>query len=324
MTTRMTFIPGSGFVDNEDLSFNTAPSEAETHQPLSRVYTGAIRHTVGTDEAQQHASGRYSAPISGSKGDSVMATLSKWGTSPSVEMQPGNPASRTTLEVAASMGLIRKDEAGNWVDAASAAEQASAFERTTLQEPPEQEQQPDSVEVDRNLKIAFDDAIAPLPQRAFDVAQAHAVAGVLERQPLSQLIAEVGTRLATDVGGMEPEQGAEVVQRGYSLYEGAVARIAEAEGIPATDKPAFYKALREGPSGRLQDALQRLIYSGDAGGFRELAREYSNANPTGDVAFLKSLGWELQRTSDGWLARPPGGVGTFHSVKALVAGMKKV
>lgn len=323
MTTRLTYIPGSGFVDNEDLSFNTTTPSAEAHNQLTtRVHTGAITYQHGADEAQQAASGRYSAPITGTQGDSVMATLSKFGT-PSVEMQPGNPASRTSLEVAARMGLIRM-EGGAWVDAVNVEGQAAALDRALRDEQPEPKDTPDPLEVfDRDQTIAFADAIAPIPQHAFDIAQSHAIAGLMEGQTLDQLAAEVGAQMARNAGqGMEPADGAAVVEQGYALYEDAVARAIAAEGVGAEAKQAFYKALREGHQGPLQDAVQKLVYGNDTSGFRALARQYANANPTGAAAALKAVGWEVARTAEGWVARSPAGTGDYFPVDALF-GIKK-
>jgi hypothetical protein len=308
MVTRVSFDHSSGsFIDHEDQAFNTSVPTYEPGAPLTRVHTGGVRITNGDAEAVPHASGSYSMPITGTAGDSVASTLQTRYGPPSVELEPGNPSTRTSVEVAARMGLIRRDDAGNWLDAGTVDQQATARDREFNPQPEVQEQHDPSQVFEHAQAVAFADAIEPIPQHAFDVAQAHAMAGVFEGQSFSQAVAEVSERLAQNAGGVEPSQVTDAVRQGFALYEAAVAKVAAAEGISPDQKDAFYASLRQGNQAGLQDALSRLVYGNDPTGFRALARSYANANPGGFVEVLKSAGFEVSRSADGWLARKGSG-----------------
>lgn len=316
MTTRIAFdSSSSSFIDREDLAFS-APTVEHPHTPMARVYGGAIRHTTGQDKATTIAHGRHSEPIAGTAGASIVSTLQgRYGPSESVELQPGNPASRTSVDSAVNLGLIRKDEAGNWVDA------ATDGAPTPAEADRDQEEQgaADAEVFDADAFRAYADAIAPLPQTAFDVAQAHAMAGVFEGQTLSQVAAEVGHRLATESGiGLEPSRAAEVVRQGVQYHESTVARVAAQEGIDASMKDAFYESLRKGNQAGLQDALGKLLYQGDPSGFRALAKAYAVATPSPEARALQEAGWEVSRTADGWVTRPANSTGNWVPVAELV------
>lgn len=323
MVTRVSFDQSSGsFIDHEDIAFNTStPTVEHPSTPSSRVIEGAIAVNGSAGEVRTVAYGRHSEPITGTAGASVASTLqARYGPTASVELVPGNPASRTSVEVAANMGLIRRDEAGNWVDVAPAEQQAASLEKQLNPEQPQQQEEQGGDEVfDREAYLAYADAIAPLPQTAVDVAQAHAVAGIFEGQSLSQVTAEVGQRLARDSGlGLEPSQAAEVVRHGVQYFEGAVARVAALEGVDATMKEAFYESLRQGNQAGLRDALSKLVYQGDASGFRELARAYAVATPSPTVKALEAAGWQVARTDEGWVTRPQHSTGGWVPLAELV------
>lgn len=321
MVTRVSFDQSSGsFIDHEEVAFNTAaPTVQHPSTPSSRVIEGAISVTGVAGEVRTVAYGRHSEPIAGSVGASVASTLQARYGAPSVELVPGNPASRTSVEVAASMGLIRRDETGNWVDAGSADQQAAALEKQLNPDQPQNQEEEGGEEVfDREAYLAYADAIAPLPQTAVDVAQAHAVAGIFEGQSLSQVAEEVGHRLARDSGiGLEPSQAAEVVRHGVAFYEGAVARVAALEGVDASMKEAFYESLRQGNQAGLQDALAKLVYQGDASGFRDLAKAYAASTPTPAARALLEAGWQVARTDQGWVTRPANSTGNWVPVAEL-------
>ena len=327
--TRVSFDSSSGsFVDHEDHAFNTAtPAVDLPPGPSTRVYTGAVRYTQGEAEAQEVNQSRYSAPIVGTAGASVASTLqSRFGPSASVELQPGRPETRTSVEVAAQMGLIRRDDAGNWIDVGSVDQQAESREQQLNPEQPQQLQQDEQggeQVMDEEAFRAYADAIEPLPSHAVDVAQAHAMAGVFEGQTLSEVAAEVGQRLAADSGlGLEPAQAAEVVRLGVALYTDSVDRVAALEGVDESMREGFYASLREGNQAGLRDALGKLVHSGDASGFRDLARAYAVRTPSPTAEALQSAGWQVNRTESGWMARPQFSTGQWIPVADLVKHAK--
>lgn len=329
--TRVSHLGNGSFASDDDLAFSAPqqgiPAAPTTQQPasdrvLARVHYGAIRsdasgQVVAPSEVVRHIEGLPNQHA----GQSVAATFqNRYSGGATVQLVPGDESSRTTVSVAERMGLIRRDEGGNWVDASDNAAQAAAVAKASrADEPqPEQKNQDEASPFDQADSVAFADAIAPIPQGAFDVAQAHAIAGVLEGQTESALVAEVATRLAQNAGGgMSPDQAAEAARKGLTVYSGAVAKLAAAEGISGDRLQDFYAELRAGQSGKLQDAIQRLVYSNDMRGFRALAQAFTTAKPGPEVAALQNAGFEVARdATGGWLARMAGG--NWVPVKAIM------
>ena len=85
--------------------------------PSSRVYGGIHRSTVTEGGLSLEATGgtaRHVVSYEGTPGGSVLATLDAHGRSQSVELIPGNPASRTSVEVALREGVLRRNGSASW------------------------------------------------------------------------------------------------------------------------------------------------------------------------------------------------------------------
>lgn len=249
------------------------PQEATTGQgvdigrdlPQSRVYDGAISYTVGSDAPQHSGSfARHSVSHDGVQGGSLVATLRNEGAARTVELEPGNPASRTRLEVALREGLVREVAPGRYEDAGS--QQAPQQQQPAQQQAqePQQAQHFASDEVSH-----FEQIIDPLPQHSYDRAVAAltvtAVNGTGTFEAAAQTLAESS--------GMEPAQALEVIQQGYAVHEAAVARSVAQMGITGDHKEAFYDFCQTKPR-QMHEAVQKLTHMRDTSGFDVMAAEY--------------------------------------------------
>jgi hypothetical protein len=81
--------------------------------PVSRVNEGPISFSVHDGQVRNVGVTRYVASIDGVQGGGVMQTLHRYGSKPSVEIEPGNPMSRTDVPTAIRLGILERDLAGN-------------------------------------------------------------------------------------------------------------------------------------------------------------------------------------------------------------------
>lgn len=220
----------------------------------------------------------------GTPGGSVAATLTKSGSMTTVEVIPGNPASRTDVRTAERLGLIRRDQSGNWVDADATAREAIEKNLTGTQDATQQAPQAQAESLfDAEDLDAWAEDIAPLPQHAYDAAVAGAV-----NMALGQGNLESVTDTLARSTGMEPALAQQYVEAGYEMHYRAAVK---ATGMPAeTAEKVFQWAQEATPSG-LHDAISRLVYAHDGSGFRELARNFRIANPP-DTTYLKEAGFQ--------------------------------
>lgn len=252
------------------------------NEPRSRVYTGVTTYTVGQGEAAQSGVSRHSVSYEGSEGGSVIGTVRREGTGQSVELEPGNPASRTSLEVAARMGIIRKDPNGNYQDVKTAEGKQQTFGTLDAQAKQDQAKQASdaaSEQAEQQAGIfnqaedaAFVTDMADIPDHAFRAA----AAGVTRAITLDGDLDHTARRLASE-SGMEPAQASEVIARGIGYYEAAVNRAVAKVGLYAgPQREAFYDDLRNDPA-RMGNAVQFLMHGRDASHFQALAREWMEA-----------------------------------------------
>lgn len=233
--------------------------------PQSRVYAGPVKFTAGDTEAQHSGSyARHVVSHDGVQGGSLVATLRSEGAARTVELEPGNPASRTRLEVALREGLVREVAPGRYEDATR--QQAPQQQQTQQPAPTEPQQSPNfsTEEVSH-----FEQIIDPLPQHSYDRAVAAltvtAVNGTGTFEAAAQTLAESA--------GMEPSRALEVINAGYAVHEAAVARSVAQMGIQGAHKEAFYDFCQTKPR-QLHEAIQNLTARRSTSGFDTLAAEY--------------------------------------------------
>ncbi len=316
MTVRFINTP-EGFVDHESLAAHQLPTSnapAQEHL-LTRVNTGAIRVTVGHG-AQDIGVSRHVVGRDDSTPASVAQSFRRMGPQASVQLIPGDESSRTDVQSAARMGLIRQDEHGRWIDVAAPAQGQQAPQPETKQEPA---QDPGA-----DYFAAEDDAtwaqmIDPLPQQAYDSSVSRAMGLIAYGTGDLQSVAHA---LARD-GGIEPSRALELVEDGIELHRRAVVKALAKDGMDESRVGEFFSSLKARPDA-LHAALQRLTMGRDVGGFVELARAFDVANPSADMKALEAMGFEVSRDpqANELMARPRGSGRAWVSAKALIAKMK--
>jgi hypothetical protein len=235
----------------------------------SRVYSGTLSYTEGGSAAgmAEREGASYNHTIDGHAGDPVMATLAYSGTAQTVELEPGNPASRTTVAAAVKMGLIRPRLGGGYEDVTNQAQAREA----ALAEPKEVPVvDPGAGLFSESEDRAYAQLIDPLPQHAYDGAMAVMV-GAVARGLGTQ---EDAAAKLSEVAGVEPGQAAEMVAAAHSHYSRVVARALAPMGLAGDSLEAAYAHMQAHEPARLQDAIQRLTHGRDVSGFQALAKGY--------------------------------------------------
>jgi hypothetical protein len=245
----------------------TQPSEATPSAPQesSRVLSGPIRHSMHTGETSQAGVVKYTEGQDSAK--TVMATLKRDSRGPSVELEPGNPASRTLLSIAVKEGLVEPVGDGQYRDRPGSGEPAQEAS-------PENPQPTKATEPD--LGPAFDpveandwvEAIAPLPQHSFDAAAASVTAAVLTG---ADNLTSAATKLA-ESAGLPPQLAQSYVEEGFAMYSRLVE--GDAKSMNITDTKAYFDWMRDSKGHALQEAMQSLVAQNDISKFRTLALEY--------------------------------------------------
>lgn len=235
----------------------------------TRVLTGAIGITMGGGNAGQYERRHesYTHTTDGKAGDAIMSTLDYRGTTKTVELEPGNPATRTNLDTAIRMGLVRVSPWGGY-------EQVQAQQPGTpeaLKEPEEAPQaDPGAGLFSESEDKAYAQLIQPLPQFAYDGALASMVAAVAHRQGTEEAAA---AKLA-EAAGLEPAQAGELVANAHAHYTRVVARALAPLGLAGDELQTAYSYMQDKHPARLQEAIQRLTHGRDASMFKALGLSY--------------------------------------------------
>lgn len=235
----------------------------------TRVHTGAMVFTEGIHGAglTERSHARYNHTTDGAAGAPITSTIAYRGAEQSVELEPGNPATRTSVAAAVRMGLIRPRLGGGFEDSAAQAETAAA----ALAEPQEAPQaDPGAGLFSETEDRAYAQMIDPLPQHAYDGAVASMVAAVAHGHGSEEAAA---AQLA-EAAGIEPGQAAEMVAAAHAHYSRVVARALAPLGLTGDSLGAAYAYMQAKEPAKLQDAIQRLTHGRDVGGFTMLAHSY--------------------------------------------------
>jgi hypothetical protein len=266
--TRVSYTP-EGFVTPEDIAANAqaATPPQPTIQPTARVVGGTERFTAGAG-SESMGPANYVASQAGVAGGSVAATLQGYGAQRSVELEPGNPASRTLVAHAIRDGLLIRDYAGNLIDAPDQAERVA-----DAQKQPEEQKQEDPGEghFDADADKAWAAAIEPLPQHAYDGAAASVIGAVTTGNWGLDRVAEGLAKSAS----LEPGEARAFVEAGYQMHRAVVDRTAASVGIDGPLLQQFYADARSRP-GELQNALQELVLRRDVSAFKRMASQFAS------------------------------------------------
>ena len=303
MTTRLIHTP-SGFVTPEDIDYNASPvpGAAFAFSSEPRVCGNVIRYQAGSDSAPSDVEQtRHSHTTTGTNGGSVAATLNSTFGRPSVELIPGDPSTRTSVETALREGLIRRNPWGQFEDVLT-----DDGKQPALAADPTEKEAP--ADLSEGAFDASDDTdwaadIDPLPQHSYDGAVASVVAVVAHGMGS---LDDTAKALAASAA-ISPELAREYVQEGVAMHERAVARAVAPMGLTGGRLEQFYEAVRSQPA-KLQDALQRLVHARDVSGFKALAVAFKVANPV-DVSAYRAAGFQtsVDRDTGDLLLKRPGG-----------------
>jgi len=256
-----------------------APTESTTYQQpeANRVNPGgAVRFTAGqAGEGEQFGGVArhntfHDAPAAGS---SIMATQRRDAMGVSVETRPGDPTSRTLIQSALREGLVHEVAPGVFVDtvtgkSASGADQGKDGDNgadTDTDKPAD----PGTGVFDAREDAIWTEAIAPLPQGAYDAATARSIAAAISGGDFDS----IGLDLAKEAG-IEPALANEYIGAGVEMHQ----RIADRElgklGLSGEDLQAAYGWMRSSRDVALRHCLQQFVMGRDIGPLRKLAGEY--------------------------------------------------
>lgn len=297
-------------------SASAAPVEGG---PSTRVHTGAMRFTNGDAEATTSDLARHVQTYDGVPGGSILATLQRMGPAMTVEMEPGNPSSRTDVRIALREGLLMRNAAGHLEEVAGAklGRPGNAASGASSQGSEAAPADPGAAAFDAQADERWAAEIAPMPQHAYDSAQARAVAFVANG---SGTLDSMANALARDAA-MEPARARQTIENGIRLHQQAAEKALAPLGLTGDRLQAFYADARQ-RGGILQDAIQKLAMQRDPSGLVNMARDWVERNPGPEVAELKAAGFEVARDpkAGGFLARKPGG--GWHPVASILKGTR--
>jgi hypothetical protein len=265
MTTRY-----NAYADQAQPAETMGVDPSSHNEPTIRVCNGAIGMTAG-GEVKQSGPARHSVSFEGTPGGSILSSLQKSTGQPSVELEPGNPMSRTSVEAAIRMGALERDAAGNLreVGTTTGNEQKDAAQGGD-QAAQGQEKGPNS---DVPFFDAEDDAlwqedIGPLTQPGYEAAVASGIGAIARGDDIEKTV-----RGLVQNEGIEPELAREYVQEGIAKEQRTVDKLMASIGIEGDSLDECYEQMRQQPA-KLQDALQRLVYGRDLSGFRTFGLEW--------------------------------------------------
>lgn len=268
----------------DDLSPAHIDSSGSSDQS-PKVHSGSLFYTAGGDDpAQQGGSVKFTESQDGTAGGSVVATLRRAGPTPSVELYPGRPESRTSVEVAARMGLIKRDSFGQWQDADAAAQVAQSETPAPVGDSAEDFTPAESQAFTPEADAAFQALVNDVPQHSFDSAMAGVIAALGSGTGNLEGVAK---RFA-ESAGMEPSQASQLIDQAIAYYSGAASRVLGGMGMSAGQQDAFFGQL-QGPA--LTQVFQELAYGRSAAKLVEEAGAWRGKNPP-DMSAYHAAGFE--------------------------------
>jgi hypothetical protein len=286
-----------------------APTEPA---PTSRVHGGVTRFDFGTAEAESTGIARYTHTTAGTPGGGVLASLDRQGRNMTVELQPGNPASRTDVATAIREGVLIRDAQGNLQEAPDAKQVIEALQPAPAEEKPQGD--PGAEVFNQEHDQIWSEAIAPLPQSAYDAAVASGIAATIGTGDTDQTI-----RALAGNAGISVEEAEEFVEAGIGMYTRAVEKALQPLGIEGDRLQDAFAYMREQAPGKLAEALGKLVHARDVSGFKELAKDFAIQRPDqGQLATFKAAGFETRIDRDTGEIMARRGQGGWHSAASLM------
>jgi hypothetical protein len=246
--------------------------------PSTYVHSGVTRYTTGQDNTSSTGITTHSQSTGGTSGGSVAATLNGTFSRPSVELIPGDPSSRTLVQVAIREGLIRRGAGGQLEDinpvasvsvpaVASVSAPTGTPDQGTEQAP---EQDPNAHVFDVQADQQWQADIESVPQFAYDAAISSSIALLIGT---GRGTAEQTALDFADRAGIEPDVAAEYIDAGYTYYSTQVGKAVAPLGITGPQLDQFRAYIGTQP-GKYQDAIQQLVHLRNPSGFVALAKQF--------------------------------------------------
>jgi hypothetical protein len=294
---------------NEDGSVDTDTS----NQTAPSTRTGGISYSLNQGgEVQSREVARHHVTHEGIAGGTVLSTLQTTFGKASVELSPGNPASRTGVEEAIREGHLERDASGQLREAAPKQQQQQVQQQHEQEQ--EQAASADAQHFDREDEQLWAQDIERLSQSGYEAIVALSIGAIANGSSLD----DVATGLAQREG-MEPALAREYVEQGIAKETRVVSRLLSSMGIPEDQHEAAFDHFRQRGL-QLQDAMQRHVHTRDLNGWRQMAAEYKAV--TTDTSAYEKAGFEVAihpHTGELMLRR---GEGQWRSAKQL-AGTSK-
>lgn len=254
-------------------------TQATPNDPY-KVHTGVVRDD-GSGQLVQ-SNGQYAtAPgsVLGTARSNLGPTSRIGGSDCSMELEPGNPASRAHFSVALRMGLIKETSPGHFEDTQQAPQGAQEAPQETpgyVPElaPPEEE-------------AAFAEVIAPVRQDSYDTAAAMATLAV--NADTMGAWEDISDRLAQSEG-IDSKVADAMVEQAHDFFTAQVTRAVATVGV--SDPEPFYDWLRESKSKELTAATQALLGQRSTSAFKELAVQYRVHSGNAEIPRWQSMGFD--------------------------------
>jgi hypothetical protein len=188
--------------------------------------------------------------------------------STTIELEPGNPGSRVTIQVAESLGFITKNEYGQYIQV------------TQPQGTPEgsisQHEGPELFEPQQ--EAAINAQIADIPEPIFNEAMAKAAASVALNGDIEDFSASVSSTTGIPVEQLQASKDALV-----TAFQGQADAAIHKLGVDPQD---LYDWARENHPQELARAVREQIFGRSLTAYRELAKNYLQSVPPS----LKAIG----------------------------------
>lgn len=273
---------------------NTTDSEANVSAPLelsqsekvsSRVYGGSLRCSTASDSVSQEVGITTVSSLSDVAAGSIMATMqTSYGSptatmSPSttVELEPGNPSTRTTLDVAERMGMVTRNALGIY----------EAVGQAALETPSEvQQDEAQGIELFSPAEEAqFASAIVDIPQALYDQAMVSAAASVAATGDIEDLASSLAATC-----GMAPSQLQEVQASATAMFQAQADKTISALGVNPSE---FYDWARTHHGEKLGQAVRTQLTTRSVDGYRGLVKTYLD-QVVPSLGALKAAGLETK------------------------------
>jgi hypothetical protein len=248
-----------------------APAQSEipaSSGPSIRVDEGTIKSSI-TGQEQTTVHRNNPADITPIPGDIFSTARNSFGSptgdrSPStttIELEPGNPGSRVTIQVAESLGFITKNEYGQYIQV------------TQPQGTPEgNTEQPEGPQAfDQKTEESFSRALADVPSQLIDQVVAKAAVSIASDGEPEDFAASISSTTGIPLEQLQAAQGTFIA----AFQEQADATVKKL----GADPEEFYEWAKANHSESLARAIREHVATRSPAAYRELVNSYLDKVP---------------------------------------------